>query len=88
MKKLKPPVQDYNNSYNNPSTSSSRLRPPMSNNNQSNNNVNNTPFPSSRPGPQFSNPNKYNQAQTTSTNNSQNKQLFPNLHFKIKNYSY
>ena len=73
MKKLRPPVQDYNNSYNNPPTSSSRLRPPMpNNNNQTNNNVNNTPFPSSRPGPQFSNPNKYNQ--TTSTNNSQNNQ--------------
>ena len=70
MKKLRPPAQDYNNSYNNPPTSSSRLRPPMSNNNQINNNIKNTPFPSSRPGPQFSNQNMYNQS--SSTNNNQN----------------
>ena len=70
MKKLRPPAQDYNNSYNNPPTSSSRLRPPMSNNNQLNNNIKNTPFPSSRPGPQFSNQNMHNQS--SSTNNNQN----------------
>ena len=70
MKKLRPPAQDYNNSYNNPPASSSRLRPPMSNNNQLNNNIKNTPFPSSRPGPQFSNQNMYNQS--SSTNNNQN----------------
>ena len=76
MKTLRPPVQEYNNSYNNTPSSSSRLPPPMSNNYQSNNNINknntnkNTPFPSSRPGPQFSNPNTYNQ--TSSMNNNQN----------------
>ena len=76
MKKLRPPVQEYNNSYNNPPTSSSRLRPPVNNNNQSNNNMNNNnnsannPFPSTRQGPHFSNPNRNNQS--SSTNDNQN----------------
>ena len=73
MKNLRPPAQTFNNQYNNNNAStSSHLPPKKSNQNQPNNNTNNninSPFPNSRPGPQFRNPNNQN---TSSSNNIQN----------------
>ena len=63
MKNLRPPTPNYSNSFNNSTFKSSNIPPPKSNQYQSNNNninhnnnINNL-FSSSRPGPQFSNPN-------------------------------
>ena len=80
MSNIRPPPRGYNNtSYNNNIPSSSRLRPPMANQGQSNNNLNNNnnvnnPFPSSRQGPQFSNPNA--KIPPPYTNNNQNSTPF------------
>ena len=78
MKNLRPPAQTFSNQYNNNNSSTtSPLVPRKYNQNQPNNSTNNNinrPFPSSRPGPQFKNPNNQN---TPSSNNFVNKQTTP-----------
>ena len=72
---LRPPIRDYNNSSESNTSSSSRLRPPISNQNQQNNKFNNnndikSPFSSSRPGPQFMNQKQRENLNKDNQNNS------------------
>ena len=59
MRNIRPPAKDFTNSHSNNNNSASRLRPPINNQTQDNNKNfnNNNPFQTSKPGPQFSNPN-------------------------------